>query len=98
MPGLRDQLSAWLDTALYQLKTPPQRVGEVLSAVAEGLTVNAAVRVFGHGEPMFRGWLPPAGRHAQQVHAPLFAQLVLRHVQLDETRTRPRRHSSVLWL
>ncbi len=37
-------------TVLYRLKTPSRRVGEVLSALAEGLSVGAAVRVFGHGE------------------------------------------------
>ena len=37
-------------TVLYRLKTPARRVGEVLSALAEGLSVGAAVRVFGHGE------------------------------------------------
>ncbi len=37
-------------TVLYRLKTPARRVGEVLSALAEGLTVGAAARVFGHGE------------------------------------------------
>ena len=36
------------DTPLYRVKTPSTRVAEVLSALAEGLTVAAAVRVFGH--------------------------------------------------
>ncbi len=34
-------------TVLYRLKTPSRCVGEVLSAPAEGLSVGAAVRVFG---------------------------------------------------
>jgi hypothetical protein len=37
-------------TVLYRLKTPARRVGEVLSAMAEGLSVGATVRVFGQGE------------------------------------------------
>jgi len=41
------RVSARWGTALSQLKTPPSRIGEVLSALAEGLTVGAAVRVFG---------------------------------------------------
>jgi hypothetical protein len=35
---------------LYRLKTPSRRVGEVLCTLAEGLSISAAVRVFGHGE------------------------------------------------
>jgi len=57
------KVSARRGTALYHLKTPPARVGEVLSALAEGLDVAAAVRVFGHGEGTITlagaGW--PAG-------------------------------------
>jgi hypothetical protein len=44
------KVSARWGTALSQLKTPPSRIGEVLSALAEGLDICAAVRVFGHGE------------------------------------------------
>jgi hypothetical protein len=71
-------------------------VGEVLSALAEGLTVDAAVRVFGHGQPTIRSWLTRGGRHAAQVHTHLFRWLALPHVQLDEIRTRLRLQSSVL--
>jgi hypothetical protein len=42
--------SARRDTPLYRLKTASTRVAEVLTAVAEGLSVGAAVRVFGHSE------------------------------------------------
>ena len=38
------------DTPLYRLKTPTLRVVEVLSALAEGLSIAAAARVFGHSE------------------------------------------------
>jgi hypothetical protein len=92
------KVSARRDTALYQLKTPPHRVGEVLSALAEGLRVDAAVRVFGHGEPTLRRWLGRAGTHAGRLHQRLFSHLRLPHVQLDEIRTRLRRRASVLWL
>src|SRR5262249_35896719 len=42
------KVTARRGTALYALKTPPSRIGEVLSALAEGLDIGAAVRVFGH--------------------------------------------------
>jgi IS1 family transposase/transposase-like protein len=92
------KVSARRDTALYQLKTPPQRVGEVLSALAEGMSVDAAVRVFGHGEPTLRRWLDRAGQHAGRLHQRLFVHLRLPHVQLDEIRTRLRRRTGILWL
>src|SRR5437868_6009528 len=91
-------VSARRGTALYRLKTPPARVGEVLSALAEGLDVAAAARVFGHGEATVTRWLIRAGRHAARQHAQFFRALRLPHVQLDEIRTRLRPRGRVLWL
>lgn len=85
-------------TALYQLKTSPARVGEVLSALAEGLDVAAAVRVFGHGEGTIARWQARAAWHADRLHDRLLRGLHLPHVQLDEIRTRLRAHYAVLWL
>lgn len=48
------------DTPLYRLKTRVQQVGEVLSALAEGLDVAAGVRVFGHAEATIQRWLTRA--------------------------------------
>ena len=82
------KVSARWGTALYQLKTPPRRVGEVLSALAEGLDVAAAVRVFGHGEGTIARWQARAAQHADRLHDRLLRGLHLPHVQLDEIRTR----------
>jgi hypothetical protein len=49
------------DTPLYGLKTSSQRLAEVLAALAEGLSVAAAVRVFGHSERTLRTWLTRRG-------------------------------------
>jgi IS1 family transposase len=92
------KVSARRGTALYQLTTPPARVGEVLGALAEGLSVDAAVRVFGHGQLTIQGWLIRAGRQARSLHQHLFRRLQLPHVQLDEIRTQLRRRTAVLWL
>jgi transposase-like protein len=92
------KVSARHGTALYQAKTSPQRIGEVLSAVAEGLDVAAAVRVFGHGEGTVTRWLARAGQHADRLHARLFRSLCLPHVQLDEIRARLRSRRAVLWV
>ena len=45
------------DTPLYRLKTSSSRVAEVLTAVAEGLSIAATVRVFGHSEGTITTWL-----------------------------------------
>jgi IS1 family transposase/transposase-like protein len=86
------------DTPLYRLKTPAQRVGEVLSALAEGLDVAASVRVFGHTEATIQRWLTRAGMHAERLHDSLFHGLHLQHVQLDELKTRLRQRVQEVWL
>jgi IS1 family transposase/transposase-like protein len=92
------KVSARRGTALAHLKTPPARVGEVLGALAEGLDVAAAVRVFGHGEGTIARWQARAGQHADRLHNALFRRLHLPHVQLDEIRTRLRARRDGLWL
>lgn len=86
------------DTPLYRLKTPSIRVAEVLSALAEGLTVTAAVRVFGHSEGTITSWLTFAGEHSASLHDRWVHHLQLPHLQLDELRTRLRDRAHVLWL
>ena len=86
------------DTPLYRLRTPSTRVAEVLSALAEGLTVAAAVRVFGHSEGTIATWLTRAGMHSAALHDRWFHRLSLPHLQLDELRTRLRDRAQVLWL
>jgi IS1 family transposase len=85
-------------TVLYRLKTPARRVGEDLSALAEGLSVGAAVRVFGHGEFTIRTWLTRAGLHATCLHEQLFQNLKLLHIQLDELCTKTRQAADALWV
>jgi IS1 family transposase len=85
-------------TPLYRLQTPPGRVGEVLSALAEGLDIAAAARVFGHGEAAITRWRDRAGQHALRLHDRVLRRLHLPHVQVDEIRTRLRQRRQVLWL
>jgi transposase-like protein len=92
------KVSSRRGTPLYHLRTPPQPVGEVLSALAEGLDRRAAARVFGYQEATIRRWLTGAGQHARQLHHQLFHDLQLPHVQRDEIRTRLRQRCAVLWL
>src|SRR5436305_7194071 len=90
--------SARRDTPLYRLKTPSQQVAIVLSALAEGLDPSAASRVFGFRPATITTWLTRAGEHAQMLHERFFSHLWLPHLQLDELRTRLRRHTQVQWL
>jgi IS1 family transposase len=85
-------------TPLYRLKTPTHRIAMVLSALAEGLDVSAAERVFGYRHATITTWLTRAGEHAQLLHEHSFRALQLPHLQLDELRTRLRCAKQVLWL
>jgi IS1 family transposase len=66
--------------------------------VAEGLSVAAAVRVFGHSEGTITTWLTRAGEHSATLHDRWLRHLHLAHLQLDELRTRLRDRAHVLWL
>ena len=65
--------SARLATPLYRLKTASSRVAEVLTALAEGLSVSAAVRVFGHRHATITRWLTRAGAHSATLHDRVWA-------------------------
>jgi len=98
LAGGAREFSVRYGTVLYRLKTPARRVGEVLSALAEGLSVGAAVRVFGQGEFTIRSWLTHAGLHATSLHERLFQGLKLLHLQLDELCTKTRQSADALWV
>jgi len=90
--------SARRNTPLYRLKTPSHQIAMVLSAMAEGLDVSAAERVFGYRQATITTWLSRAGEHAHTLHERFFCHLRLPHLQLDELRTRLRCAKQVLWL
>jgi IS1 family transposase/transposase-like protein len=91
-------LSTRRDTPLYRLKTASQRVAEVLTALAEGVDIAAAVRIFGHRHATITRWLTRAGKHTTMLHDSVFQRLHLPHIQLDELRTRFRSRAHILWL
>ncbi len=70
----------------------------VLTALAEGLDLSAAERIFGYRHATIAAWLSRAGEHAQMLHGRYFDNLQLPHLQLDELRTRLRNSKQVLWL
>src|SRR5262245_21515724 len=71
------------DTPLYRLKTSSHRIAEVLTALAEGLSVSAAMRVFGHRQATITTWLIRAGGHSATLHDRIFQRLHLPHIQCD---------------
>jgi hypothetical protein len=97
-PACRTTFTARRHTPLYRLKTPSRQVALVLSALAEGLDLSAAERVFGYRQATITTWLTRAGEHAQTLHEHCFRNLHLPHLQLDELRTRLRCTTQVLWL
>ena len=92
------KVSARRDTALYRLKTPTAQVSQVLTALAEGLDLAAASRVFGHSHHTIVRWLARGGAQAERLHARHFRGLAFPHLQLDELRTRLRGPAGVRWL
>jgi transposase-like protein/IS1 family transposase len=92
------KFSARRDTALYGLKTPAAQVAQVLHAIAEGLSVQAAARVFQLSETTVRSWLTRAGLHSRNLHDRLRRSLQLTHLQLDELRLKLRGQLDAGWL
>lgn len=86
------------DTPLYRLKTPSSRVAEVLTALAEGLDLAAATRVFGYRHTTISAWLHRAGQHGATLHQQRCCNLKGGHIQLDEICTQLRSRKLKLWL
>jgi transposase-like protein len=82
-PACHTTFTARCHTPLYRLKTPSQQIAVVLSALAEGLDLSAAERVFGCRQATITTWLTRAGEHAQTLHEHCFRNLHLPHPQLD---------------
>jgi IS1 family transposase len=97
-PACRSTFTSRRGTPLYRLKTPAHQIAMVLSARACGLDPSEAPRVFGFRQATITIWLSRAGEHAHTLHERFCCHLHLPYLQLDELRTRLRRHTHVLWL
>jgi len=77
------------DTPVKSLKTPLERVGLVVTSLAEGLDLSAAGRVFGHHPTTMARWVERCGAHGARLHEQVVFQVIQAgHVQLDELVTR----------
>ena len=94
----RHKFSARRHTPLYRLKAPAARVAQVLHAVAEGLSPQAAARVFDVSEASIRRWITRAGLHSRSLHDRFMRSLHLAHVQRDELRLKVRGMTEAAWL
>lgn len=73
-------------------------MAQVLHAVAEGLSAQAAARVFQLSETTVRSWITRAGQHSHRLHDRLMHALQLTHVQPDELRLKIRGVAEAAWL
>ena len=69
-----------------------------LASVAEGLSIDATVRVLGISEGTLSTWLTRAGMHCERLHRQKFKGLHLVHIQLDELYTTLRNKGQAVWL
>lgn len=92
------KFTARRDTPLYRLKAPSMRVAQALHAIAEGLSLRAAARVFSTSETTIRSWLARAGQHSRNLHDRYLWGLQLSHVQLDEIRLKLYGAAEAKWL
>jgi len=86
-------------TPLYHLKTAEHRIAQVLTALAEGVDLSAAGRIFGHHPTTIGRWLVRMGQHSARFQERLFFQQVeAGHIQLDELVTKVKVKAEKLWI
>lgn len=85
-------------TPLYDLKYPQWVVVLVLTLLAHGCPVQAAVVAFGIAERTIADWLAKAGQHGEHIQAAVVCngQVQLGQVQADELKVKTQ-HGSV-WM
>ncbi|MFO7684346.1 MAG: DDE-type integrase/transposase/recombinase [Chloroflexota bacterium] len=86
------------NTALYRLKTASQQVAQVMIAMAEGVDLSAATRIFRFHHTTVSRWMNRAGQHGQALHFLTFRNFVCEHLQLDELATRVKKSRDQVWL
>jgi transposase-like protein len=98
LAGGAREFTARRHTALYRLKASSVRVAQALHAIAEGLSLCAAARVYSIPETTLRSWLSRAGQHAKHLHERFMRALHITHVQLDELRLKLHGANDLTWL
>lgn len=76
------------NTPMYRLKSASQLVAQVMTAMAEGVDLSAATRIFNYHHTTINRWLARSGQHSQKLHEHIFRDFICDHLQLDELTTR----------
>ena len=77
------------DTAMRYSKLSVERVGEINRGLAEGLSISACARVFGHSRSTIHRIVRVSGEHFASLHELLFKGIEAIHIQMDgATRSR----------
>ena len=71
-------------TIFYGKKTDPKIIWQVITALAEGVGLQAASRIFKIKVETISKWLQEAARHAEAVNNYLLHEVEVQQVQLDE--------------
>lgn len=85
-------------TPMYRLKTASKRVAQVMMALAEGVDLSAATRIFDYHHTTVSRWLTRGGEHGRMLHHQSFREFICEHLQLDEMTTRVKSHNERVWL
>lgn len=85
------------DTAMYGSKLSVDRVGEITRGLAEGLSISACARVFGHSRSTIHRIARVSGDHFQSLHELLLQGLQAIHVQMDELRAKLKGRAEAIW-
>lgn len=85
------------DTAMYCSKLSVDRVGEINRGLAEGLSISACARVFGHSRSTIHRLVRVSGDHFQSLHELLLQGLQAFHIQMDELRAKLKGRTEAIW-
>jgi len=85
------------DTALYGSKLSVDHVGEINRGLAEGLSISACARVFGHSRSTIHRIVRVSGDHFQSLNELLLQGLQAIHVQMDELRAKLKGQAEAIW-
>jgi IS1 family transposase/transposase-like protein len=90
--------TAWLGTPQYRLKTPSQKVSLALHMHMKGVAAADISELLETSESTIQRWLDRGGQHSERLHARLFKNLSLQHIQLDELVTKVRKRAKRVWV
>jgi hypothetical protein len=91
--------SSGLETPMYHIRTLLSRVACVMTALAEGVDISAATRIFGHHPTTISRWLIRSGGHSARLEErQFFRELAVGHIQLDELVSKVKRDAEQVWV